>query len=92
MAAVVLFAATADARQSATGLIAGILDPAVTESSLYLVTARVFDPGGHVASVQFWWTVKFNHPPVVNNPGNQSAIPEGVRRWRSSPRISTAMR
>jgi hypothetical protein len=52
---------------STTGLISGTI---TTASGTFLVTARVTDSGGNVASVQFYWTVTPNPggpPPTVTS-------------------------
>ena len=57
-----------------TGWIGGTLSSSAGDASPYLTTAAVSDPGGNISSVQFWWTVKANHPPSVVSPGNQSTL------------------
>ena len=60
---------------AATGLIAGTL--ASTSAGTYQVTATVSD-GTLTASQTFTWTVThINRPPVLANPGNQTAADNG---------------
>lgn len=54
-----------------SGHILGTIDPTVAFGAPYVVTARAVDAIGHVSSVQFYWTVHTNQPPIVTNPGDQ---------------------
>src|SRR5438034_287149 len=61
-----------------SGWIGGAFASTAGDLSPYLVTAAVSDPGANISSVQFWWSVKADHPPAVVNPGNQSTLAGSV--------------
>jgi hypothetical protein len=56
------------------GWITGILTGSADLSRAYVVTVRVSDKRGYVSSVQFVWTVRANHAPIVTTPENRSSI------------------
>src|SRR5262249_43338172 len=69
-----------------TGVVSGTFDSNADASSPYLVTARVADAAANVSSVQFIWTVRRNHAPLLTNPGSQNAIaglsvPRTIEAW-----------
>jgi hypothetical protein len=60
-----------------SGLVSGTITASVPFATVQTVTARAVDAAGHVSSVQFDWTIRTNHPPIVTSPGNQSTLSGG---------------
>jgi hypothetical protein len=63
-----------------SGQVFGTISTSVAFPTAQTVTARAIDAAGHVSSVQFYWTIRTNHPPIVTSPGNQTTFSGGAVR------------
>jgi hypothetical protein len=61
-----------------SGQVFGTVTASVPFPIVLTVTARAVDGAGHVSSVQFNWTIRTNHAPVVASPGDQTTITGGT--------------